>query len=213
MTTDGLAPIGARPSVGIVLTIKSARTTADAVMTKFRILRIHGHFITYFVNCCVGHQWWATWRKLTMKYWEHTLYEYNANNAYSTVCFCVIGQSAYLCMSTTNCMLSDNRVGNFACIFVHSVYPSDTIWHQRTWSTLVQVMACCLVAPRHYWNHCWLIINEVLWHSSQDNSHGLYTKSSTQRHLKITLLNLQPYLTRIYLTNQMVGLYSKLCHG
>ena len=38
-------------------------------------------------------------------------------------------------------------------------------------STLVQIMACCLTAPKHYLNQCWLIISEVLWHSdSPDGS-------------------------------------------
>ena len=46
--------------------------------------------------------------------------------------------------------------------------PSDAIWRWRSWSTLVQVMACCLTAPSHYLNQCWLIISKVLWHSSQD---------------------------------------------
>ena len=35
-------------------------------------------------------------------------------------------------------------------------------------STLVPVMACCLKAPSHYLNQCWLIISKVLWHSSED---------------------------------------------
>ena len=39
---------------------------------------------------------------------------------------------------------------------------------QRTESTLAQVMACCLTAQRHYLNQCWLIINKILWHSSED---------------------------------------------
>ena len=29
-------------------------------------------------------------------------------------------------------------------------------------------MACCLTAPSHYLNQCWLIISKVLWHSSED---------------------------------------------
>ena len=32
-------------------------------------------------------------------------------------------------------------------------------------STLVQVMACCLVAPSHYLNQCWLAINDILCYS------------------------------------------------
>ena len=43
------------------------------------------------------------------------------------------------------------------------------IWRQGFSSTLVQVMACCLTAPSHYLNQCWLIINKVLWCSSEGN--------------------------------------------
>ena len=53
-------------------------------------------------------------------------------------------------------------------ICVNSLGPSDTIWRWRSWSILVQVMACCLTAPSHYLNQCWLIISKVLWHSSED---------------------------------------------
>ena len=48
---------------------------------------------------------------------------------------------------------------------VNSLWPSDTIWRHRSGSTLAQVMACCLTAPSHYLNQCWLIISKVLWHS------------------------------------------------
>ena len=36
-------------------------------------------------------------------------------------------------------------------------------------STLAQVMACCLMAPSHYLNQCWLMISEVLSHSPDSN--------------------------------------------
>ena len=48
---------------------------------------------------------------------------------------------------------------------VNSLWPSDAIWRQGSGSTLAQVMACCLTAPSHYLNQCWLIISEVQWHS------------------------------------------------
>ena len=51
---------------------------------------------------------------------------------------------------------------------VNSLRPSDTIWRHRSGSTLAQVMACCLTAPSHYLDQCWLIISKVLWHSSED---------------------------------------------
>ena len=49
--------------------------------------------------------------------------------------------------------------------WVNSLVPSDATWRHRTMSTLVQVMACCLTAPSHYLNQCWLNIIRVLWHS------------------------------------------------
>ena len=40
----------------------------------------------------------------------------------------------------------------------NSLWHSDTIWRQRSGSTLAHVMACCLTAPIHYLNQCWLLI-------------------------------------------------------
>ena len=51
---------------------------------------------------------------------------------------------------------------------VNTLWPSDIIRRQGNESTLAQVMACCLTAPSHYLNQCWLIISKVLWHSSED---------------------------------------------
>ena len=50
-----------------------------------------------------------------------------------------------------------------ACYGFNSLWPSDTIWRQRSGSTLAQVMACCLTASSHYLNQCWLMISKVLW--------------------------------------------------
>ena len=52
---------------------------------------------------------------------------------------------------------------------LNSLMPSDVIWWHRSGSTLAQVMACCLTAPSHYLNQRWLIISNVLWHSSEGN--------------------------------------------
>ena len=45
--------------------------------------------------------------------------------------------------------------------WVNSLRPSDAIWRHRSGPTLAQVMACCLTAPSHYLNQCWLIISKV----------------------------------------------------
>ena len=60
----------------------------------------------------------------------------------------------------------DKRVSE--SMIINSLGPSDSIWCWRSWSTLVQVMACCLTAPSHYLNQCWLLISKVLWHSSEN---------------------------------------------
>ena len=57
--------------------------------------------------------------------------------------------------------------------FFNSLGPSDVIWRQWSWTTLAQVMACCLTAPNHYLNQCWLIIIGVLYHSSENSFAGI----------------------------------------
>ena len=56
---------------------------------------------------------------------------------------------------------------NFSSI--NSQWPSDAIWCYRSGTTLAQVIACCLMAPSHYLNQCWLIMSKVRWHSSKGN--------------------------------------------
>ena len=44
----------------------------------------------------------------------------------------------------------------------NSLWPNDAIWRHRTWSTLAQVMTCCLMAPSHYLSQRWLIFSNVM---------------------------------------------------
>ena len=48
------------------------------------------------------------------------------------------------------------------CMWFNSLWPSDAIWRQRSESTLIQVMVCCLAAPNHHLNQHWFIISKVL---------------------------------------------------
>ena len=52
---------------------------------------------------------------------------------------------------------------------IYPLWPSDAIWRHRSGSALAQVMGCCLTAPSHYLNQCWLIILEVQWQSPNGN--------------------------------------------
>ena len=42
---------------------------------------------------------------------------------------------------------------------LNGLWPSYVIWQHNTVSTLAQVRACCLTAPSHYPNQCWLLVN------------------------------------------------------
>ena len=42
------------------------------------------------------------------------------------------------------------------------LYPSDAIWRHRSESTFVHILTCCLTAPSHYPNQCWLSLSRVL---------------------------------------------------
>ena len=44
------------------------------------------------------------------------------------------------------------------------LWPSDALWWQKSGSTLIQLMAYCMMASSHKLNHCWLIVKYSLWH-------------------------------------------------
>ena len=73
---------------------------------------------------------------------------------------------------------------------INSLWLSDVIWRQGSRSTLAQVMACCLTAPSHYLNQCWLMISEVLWHSPDSNSTENMKIFIFEMSLKFTCLRL-----------------------
>ena len=75
--------------------------------------------------------------------------------------------------NTTQWYIVDGKIISWVQCYqshrINSLGPSDAIWRCRSGSTLAQVMACCLTAPSHYLNQCWLIISQGEWHSSEGN--------------------------------------------
>ena len=71
------------------------------------------------------------------------------------------------------------ELGSVDCVFIWHLFrtnaflnllgPSGTIWWHRSRPTLAWITGCCLPAPSHYLNQCWLIINKDQWHSSEGN--------------------------------------------
>ena len=97
----------------------------------------------------------------------------------------------------------------------NALWPSDAIWRQRSGSTLAQVMTCCLTAPSHYLNQCWLIISEVQWHSwIRAISWEMPKQSIIEIHLKITFLKFPsnlPWANELILWNSFQRHFSQRC--
>ena len=74
------------------------------------------------------------------------------------------------------------------CCMLNSLWPSDAIWWQRSGSILTEViMACCLTAPRHYLNQCWLRIRCSVVSASVQFHNSLFGNISSRRlYFKIT---------------------------
>ena len=62
-------------------------------------------------------------------------------------------------------------------------------------------MACCLTAPSHYLNPCWLSICEVLWHSHEGNFTGntqyIYSPYEFENYTNLRLLPCLPGATEL----------------
>ena len=99
----------------------------------------------------------------TLYCWISDTFSLSPKNLFSfTLCMTLIGNYV------SRCSL-DLVKWSMIAWHINSLWPSDAIWRQRSGSTLVQVMACCLTAPSHYLNQCWLTISEVQWHSPAGN--------------------------------------------
>ena len=83
--------------------------------------------------------------------------------------------------------------------FFNSLWPSGVIWRQRCGSTLAQVMKCCLTAPSHYLNQCWLMISEVLWHSTDSNF--------TEKTLKLFIIEINLKFVNLRLESNPPGVH------
>ena len=74
----------------------------------------------------------------------------------------------------------------------------------RSGSTLAHVMACCLTAPSHYLNLCWLIISDILWHSSKGSFHKKCSRYEFENdQFKITATSLKGNELMLWLDLQM----------
>ena len=82
------------------------------------------------------------------------------------------GKGGWSMRGSTNSLAWGDMVSNLNVQF-STLYNSSWLempwWDDRTWSTLGQVMACCLMASSHYPNQCCLVMSEVLYNSHEGN--------------------------------------------
>ena len=81
-----------------------------------------------------------------------------------------------ICVRVLYCHLSQNPthlqfMNTYRYVYVNTLWPSDVIRRLDLDQPLAQVMACCLTAPSHYLNKCWLVMTSVLWHSPGSKFH------------------------------------------
>ena len=95
----------------------------------------------------------------TLLIWVHiwTLHPYVTSKYITLCCFKLIQMHDF----------GYQRGNSHLAHYTHLLWPGDAIWRHGTRSTLAQVMACCLTAPSHHLNQCWLIIGVVPRHPSQ----------------------------------------------
>ena len=100
-------------------------------------------------------------------YWQLFTAWWKINEGQHKVKFCSC--SAIISSLTAWSVLSFLMSGHvFGCLVIYldklnTLWTGDAMWHNRTGSTLAQVMACCLTALNHNMYQCWLIISKVQW--------------------------------------------------
>ena len=108
--------------------------------------------------------WWTNWGEIIIRIQTFSLKKMPlkmSSAKWWSFCLCLNGLNLNTGTNKAlQCVTYDSSDFN-------SLWPSDAMKPQGTASTLGQEMACCLTAPSHYLNQCWLIISKVMWHSQE----------------------------------------------
>ena len=91
-------------------------------------------------------------------------------------------------------MLKLSQENLFYIVSINSLCYSDTIWQHTSESTLAEEMGCCLTAPSHFLNQCWLIIKG-----------GIHQKTISQEMPNISNLDLSLKMTKLKLQSHLPG--------
>ena len=123
-----------------------------------------GNCWVYLSTILLLHAWleWSNYNRLRLKYFSVSgSAKLSANTYISRIydcieCGCRITNLGYY-FQEWKCTFP----GIINWTYFNSMWPSTAIWRHRPQLTLAQLMACCLAAPSHYLNQCWLIISDI----------------------------------------------------
>ena len=126
----------------------------------------------HFTCICFTHPHWSSWKFLSSEHLRTLTIAGIPEKQWIIIRF--IKACAHAYWNYINCQIPvkfrptmENLMNTVKLI--NSLWPSDTIWRYKSRSIKAQVMACCLTAPSHYLNQCWLIISKAQWHPSESN--------------------------------------------
>ena len=118
----------------------------------------------------VGPSWAPCWphKLLSVKirkpsisrYLTDSLHGKDCNTATHSITFCV-QYVTVLKLFKQCCLVKSSPIKLTFCSYLASMWLSNAAWRHRSGSTLAQVMACCLAAPRHYLYQSWRVTCKV----------------------------------------------------
>ena len=106
-----------------------------------------------------------------------------------------------ICGSQTSVWMTA-KYGYEQSLQVNSLWPSDGIWRHRPLSTLAQVMPCCLTAPSHYLNQCWLIVSTDKWRLYKGSFTNNAPPINQENQLQFAYIK---FLSNLPETNELIG--------
>ena len=111
--------------------------------------------------------------KFTMSLWFSFYFH---DDVIDYVCFKKLRHSdAYMCQwigPSVQGMTYSNENTFWILDSFNSLWPSWCLMAIYMWVRLVQIMACCLVAPSHFLNQYWFVISRILHHPPKGSSTG-----------------------------------------
>ena len=159
---NGLLPDGTKPLLEPMLTISKVQWHSSEGSFKRDISAINhkNSLQNYFSKISFKSPRGNELIRLFTLFYDDALFSFQ----YEYCCICLLISSKMWALLLS--VIVNILIVVYWNLCINSLWPSYAIRWYKTGSTLALVMVWSLMAPCHYLNQCWLIINKVLWHST-----------------------------------------------